>query len=184
MTDPSKRLEVLRDTKFSVDRVEVPRRDGGTEARHFIRHPGACVIVPYLPDGRLVLIRQYRPAIDRWLVELPAGTLDAAEAPRTCAKRELEEETGYRAGRMDHIASFFLCPGISDERQHVFLARDLEESIQHLDPTERIEVLRVSEPELRRRLDAGEIADAKTLAALHAVWRTGSRDEAPAEPSR
>jgi ADP-ribose pyrophosphatase len=152
--------------RLDVDRVRWP--DGRETTREIVRHPGAVVIVPLLPDGRVVLLRQYRYAVSQILWELPAGTLDqAAESIPACAHRELEEETGYRAGRLTPLGDFFTAPGFADERMYAFLAEDLHPTRQNLDSDEFIDVVPLTWSELRAKIAAHEIRDAKTLAALY-----------------
>ncbi|NJK35551.1 MAG: NUDIX hydrolase, partial [Oscillatoriales cyanobacterium SM2_2_1] len=109
---------------YRVDRLKLPH---GPEGEYeYLEHPGAAMAVPVLPDGRLVLVRQYRFAIARYLLEFPAGTLEPGEHPDATIGRELEEETGYRAQRWQKLGDFYLCPGYSDEAIHAYLALDLE----------------------------------------------------------
>jgi ADP-ribose pyrophosphatase len=113
-----------RKYQIRIDRLELPN---GKEGEYeYIVHPGAAMVVPVTADGRLMLIKQYRFAVQHYLLEFPAGTLEKDEDPDTTIKRELEEETGYRANYWQTIGSFFLCPGYSDEVIHVYLAKDLE----------------------------------------------------------
>lgn len=149
---------------------------GVEQTRAVIRHPGAAVVVPVLDDGRVLLMRQYRYSLDDELWELPAGTLAAREhgpkvgpdeSPERGALRELEEETGWRAGRLDHLASCYAMPGISDEQLHLFVARDLTPGAVARDEGELIaEVTPFTGAELTAMIARGDIRDAKTLAAL------------------
>lgn len=160
--------------RLDVDRVRWP--DGRETMRETVRHPGAVVILPVLADGRVLLLRQFRYAVKQTLWELPAGTLDqAAESIEACAHRELEEETGYRAGRLTPLGDFFTAPGFADERMYAFLAEDLQPTRQHLESDEFIEVVPLTWSELRAKIAGNEIRDAKTLAALHLYrLRTGA----------
>ena len=136
-------------------------------------HPGSVVVAP-LQDGKVALVRQMRPAVDAWLWELPAGTIEPGETPLEAARRELEEETGLVAGRLEVAASFFLAPGYSSERMHLVLARDLSSSQRRLNEGELIEELRwFSLEELAAMAEAGQLMDAKTLAALFFLQRRG-----------
>ncbi|HEX6970914.1 MAG TPA: NUDIX hydrolase [Limnochordia bacterium] len=138
-------------------------------------HPGAVAIVA-VRDGRVALISQYRPAAGRELWELPAGTLERGEEPAACAKRELAEETGFRAGRVEPLGGFFLAPGYSTEWLHVFLATELTEGESRFDDAEEITALRwLSPAEWRDEIAAGTIADAKTIAALTLYTLHGAR---------
>ncbi len=155
---------------FAGKKFDVLRRAvelGGT--RHvfdIVRHPGAAAILPVLDDGRLVLIRNYRVAVDEELLEVPAGTLDEGEAPEACAARELAEETGYRAGRLTPLVVCYSSPGILNEQMHTFVATDLTPGpIAH----ESGEQIRVTTMTLRDALDAvraGRINDGKTILTL------------------
>ncbi len=147
-----------------------------TVTRAVIRHPGICVIVPFLADDQIVLMRQYRYSIDRELWECPAGTLNGreeqarmvpTETPEDCAARELLEETGYEAARWEKVAECYAMPGSSDEMMHVFFARDLTQREQELDEGEVINEIRGFDgAELEAMIKRGEIRDAKTLIGL------------------
>jgi ADP-ribose pyrophosphatase len=147
--------------------VEVVSR--GTVTREVVRHPGAVLIVPRLDEDRLVLVRNYRIAVADRLWEFPAGTLEKGEAPEAAAGRELEEETGYRAARIRHLAEFYTSPGLSDELMRVFAADELEFVGQRLEPHEDIQVGVVSIDETMSMIDDGRIIDGKTIAAMH-LW--------------
>ena len=149
---------------------------GQTVTRSVIRHPGICVMVPFLADDQIVLMRQYRYSLDGELWELPAGTLEgreeggrmvASETAEQCAARELLEETGYEAGQLAKVAECYAMPGSSDEVIHVFFARRLKMREQALDLGEVInEVRGFSSAELEGMIGRGEIRDAKTLIGL------------------
>src|SRR5262249_44362241 len=149
---------------------------GPSTTRGVFRHPGICVIVPFVSADEVVLLRQYRFPIDAELWEVPAGTLPgreergrivAVESPEDCAARELEEESGYTARRVRKIGECYAMPGSSDEVIHVFRADDLTRSTQRLDPGESIpEVRAFTRASLREMICRGEIRDAKTLVAL------------------
>jgi ADP-ribose pyrophosphatase len=139
-----------------------------------VAHPGAVAIVPLLAPDQVVLIRNYRFTVDQELLELPAGTLEPPEPPIVCAARELEEETGYLAGRLEPLCEFYTSPGFTNERMHVFVATDLKPGAQKLEASEqiRVEVLPLAEA-LEATAD-GRIVDAKTIAALHVLgYRKG-----------
>jgi len=123
-------------------------------------------IVPLLADGSVCLIRNFRVSVQQTLIELPAGTLEPSETPEQTARRELQEETGYRARRIYPLRAFYLSPGILDERMHVFVAEDLEAVGTAREPGEQIENLIVPWSEALRMVHAGEIQDAKTIAGL------------------
>jgi ADP-ribose pyrophosphatase len=155
---------------------------GRTLTRSIIRHPGVCVIAPILADERIVLVRQYRYPVGAELWELPAGTLGAredggrvraTETPEAAAARELLEETGYEAGRLEKMAEWHAMPGGNDQRVHLFFARELVRRGQALDEGEAIDEVRAFAPEdLEAMIARGEICDAKTLCGLfHALAR-------------
>src|SRR3569623_3611092 len=117
---------LLTAAKFRVVSETITTGGGKTKTRDIVRHPGACVIVPLLDDGRVCLIRNFRIAVGRTLIELPAGTLEPPEPPEVAAARELEEETGYRADAVMPLCEFFMSPGILNERMHLYLATGLK----------------------------------------------------------
>ncbi len=165
---------VLQGKRFRVERRAVPTRDGGSELREVIVHPGSVILLPLVSDTRLLLIRNHRFSLGRALWELPAGTLEPGERPEVCAPRELEEETGHRAGILQHLFDFFPAPGTSDERMFAFVARDLVRTEQRLDPTEQIEVHEKSVDEVLRMIREREIEDAKTIATV-LYWHVNCR---------
>jgi len=140
--------------------------DGRSADFEVVRHPGGAAVLPELDDGRLVLIRQFRPAADGLLIEIPAGRLESGEAPQNCAARELQEEAGYRAGRLEPLGTTLSTPGFCDERIHLFLGLELEPVRTAREQDEFIELLVVEPKEALRMLSSGEIVDAKTQLAL------------------
>lgn len=151
---------------LDVDEVEMP---GGERAiREVIRHPGAAVMLPLLPDGRILMVRQHRYAAGEVLLELPAGKLDAGEDPETCARRELIEETGYQASQVIRLGSFFVSPGYSDEIIHAFLLTGLERAPKggETDPDEALDVVVLNLDELRGMVRRAELRDSKSLTTL------------------
>lgn len=169
------RATVLVGARFRVDRFELSARDGSTRVRELVVHPGAVVLLPLLDDGRVVMIRNRRPMLGATLLELPAGTLEAGEAPEATAERELREETGYTAGRIEPLMRFYASPGITDEMMHAFVARDLRAGAQELDPTEAIDVVVLPFADALAACRDGRIVDGKTLAVLlhHACFGGG-----------
>jgi ADP-ribose pyrophosphatase len=158
---------------------------GAMVTRSIMRSPGVCVMVPILPDDRILLVRQYRFPVGGELWELPAGTLEGreeggravpSETPEACAARELVEETGYEAGELVRIAEWYAMPGGNDLRVYLFAARGLVRRAQRLDDGEIIvEVRAFSAPELEAMIARAEIQDAKTLAGLlHSLGRRPS----------
>jgi ADP-ribose pyrophosphatase len=157
---------LLTTERFRVVRDSFVTSSGQTKSREIVRHPGAVVIVPRLDDGRVCLIKNFRLAVRQTLIELPAGTLDPGEGPQATAERELIEETGYRAASMQHLHSFYLSPGILDERMHLFLATGLVLGDSAREVGEEITNLVVPWAEAIALIYRGEIQDAKTIASL------------------
>ncbi len=153
--------------KFRVVRRDVPTTCGRTKSVDLVRHPGAVVILPLLSDDEIIMIRNFRYTLDRDVWELPAGTLDVAGEPIIeAAARELEEEAGYRAGRLAPLCVIHPSPGMLDERIEAFVATGLQQTRQQLEPTERITVENVKWCDAIEMCRSGEITDAKTQVAL------------------
>ena len=150
-----------------VDTLQLP--NGNTTRRETVRHSGAVAIVPLDGDGSVVLVRQYRHAAGRALLEIPAGTLNQGEDPDQCAIRELQEETGYKPGKLQKIGGIFVAPGYSTEFIHLYLATDLTVSRLAMDVDEFIEVQHVPLPDVLNRIRSGDIPDAKTICAVFLV---------------
>jgi len=159
---------------FGLDTVVLPT--GRQAELAILHHPGAAAVVPFLDAQRIVLLRQFRHAAGGTIWEVPAGKLDGDEDPAACAARELAEETGYRAGRLERTGMIFTTPGFTDERIHLFCAYDLTAGAT---AHERNEVIATEVVPLARALemiDRGEIRDGKTIAALFlAARRHGAR---------
>ncbi|MCH7344858.1 NUDIX hydrolase [Pelomonas sp. CA6] len=155
------------------DRVQLP--DGKTATREYIQHPGAVMIVPLLPGGRLLLERQYRYPMQRVMLEFPAGKLDPQETPLACAQRELLEETGYSASEWAHAGVLHNAIAYSDEGIEIFFARGLVAGTRRLDEGEFLDLVTHSEAELDELSRRGELTDAKTLIGLLWLsrWRSG-----------
>jgi ADP-ribose pyrophosphatase len=137
--------------------------------RDVVRHPGAVTVIAVRDDDKLVMVRNRRVAVDRWLVEFCAGKLERGEDPAIAASRELEEETGYRAERLLKLGAFFTTPGFSDEIMHVFVASKLTPVAQRLEPGEELEVVVMDRSELEAAVATGAITDGKTLGA-YLLW--------------
>jgi ADP-ribose pyrophosphatase len=150
--------------------VGVRMPDGKVMQRDFLHYGGASVILPVLDDGSIVFIHNYRFAVQEVLLELPAGMLDGDEDPAAGAQRELIEETGYRAGRIEKLCQFFSGPGTCDEVMHCFLATGLTHGKQALEDYEEITVEVISDKEARAMVADGRIHDAKTIATLGIYW--------------
>lgn len=149
-----------------LDLLDVRLPNGEQSRREVVRHPGAVAVVPLDADGSVILVRQYRIAADRVMLEIPAGTLDPGEPAATCAERELQEEAGLRPGRLDSLGGIFAAPGYTTEYIHLFLATELSASSLEMDDDEFIEVVRLPFDEALRMVDDGEIDDSKTVAGL------------------
>jgi len=158
--------KLFRGVKFDVELRDVPTRDGQTARREVVVHPGAVVVLPLLDGDRVVLIRNHRFSIDETLWELCAGTLEPGEEPAATAARELVEETGYGAARIEPLTTFYTSPGICTERMYAFVATGLTEVGQRLEATERIEVEIRPLPTVLEMVRTGEIQDGKSIATL------------------
>ena len=165
------RVRCLKRTPVYQGRVVTLIRElleiGGMRmVRETILHPGSVVIVPILDQSRVVLVRQYRRAIDQDLLELPAGTLSPGEPPAACARRELEEETGWRASRIRRIGAFYAAPGMSSEWMTMFLATDLTHTKAHPEPDELLTPVILPLRTALAKVRSGEICDAKSIIGL------------------
>ncbi len=160
---------MYRGRAFDVRRDRVRLPDGRTADLDIVEHHGSVVILPLDVDRSLLFVRQYRHAAGLYLLELPAGVMEPGEDPLECARRELREETGFAAGRMQHIGRFYLAPGYSTELMYVFLASDLRADPLQSDADEFLHVERLPLAEALRRAASGEMPDAKSLAAFYLV---------------
>lgn len=154
---------------LNIDTVTLP--NGITIDLEIVRHPGAAAVVPLKDNGAVVLIKQFRHAAGGFIYEIPAGKLHPGEDPLHCATRELEEEIGYVAGRLDHLTSILTAPGFTDEVIHIYKATHLTAGRQQLDRDEVLEVVEVSLEESIKMVNAGTIRDAKTIVGLQLVSR-------------
>jgi ADP-ribose pyrophosphatase len=141
---------------------------GKRHRREVVAHPGAVVILGLLDDDKVILIRTRRYAVGQTLIELPAGTLEKGEDPMNCAGRELLEETGYLAGRLERLSVFYTSPGILSERMYAFAAYDLQKSNSALEEGEEIELMPATWDQVLQMLGEGQIQDGKTIATL--LW--------------
>lgn len=164
----------LRETKISgevayagsflqVQRDVVRQPDGGVAVREFIRHPGAVVILPLFEDGTVLLERQFRYPVDQVFIEFPAGKIDPGEDTLACAKRELQEETGYTASNWQFVCTIHNALGYCDEHLEIFIARGLTEGESRLDEGEFIETFRASLSDVLDWVQTGRITDVKTV---------------------
>ena len=134
--------------------------------RETIKHPGAVVVVPVLDDGRIVFVRQYRRAIEKEILELPAGTLEPGERKDLCARRELQEETGWKAKTMTQLGQFYAAPGFISEQMTLFMARGLSPAKACPEPDELLRPVILSLKSALKRVHSGAICDAKTIIGL------------------
>lgn len=166
---------IYQGRKLDLRLDEVRDADGAVHVREVVQHPGAVALVAIDAEDRVLLVRQYRPAVGQDLLELPAGTLEVGEDPQVCARRELEEETGYTADRLERMVGFYPSPGFCTEYLHVYLATGLRPGKQQPDPGEEIEVLPEPVEKALERIERGEICDAKSIIGLLA-YAQHSRD--------
>lgn len=145
--------------------------DGRESKREIVEHKGAVCIVPVLPDGRIVMVRQFRKPAEAALLEVPAGGLESGEEPLEAARRELIEECGYQAARITPLFQAYLAPGYSTELMYAFLGEELTTCDIDPDEDENVEVEIYTLDELLTRIDNGEVSDAKTLSALLCLYR-------------
>ncbi len=157
--------EVFSGRVFDVT-VDTVREGDKTYVREVVHHPGSAVILPLFADGTIALVRQYRHPAVKYLLELPAGTLEDQERPEEGAARELEEELGLVAGRMEKLCEFFVSPGFCEEKMWLYLATELTETSQRLEDDELIEVVCLPISRALQMITEGEIEDAKTIIGL------------------
>ena len=148
------------------DKVILPNGDNGI--REWINHPGAACCVPLLPDGKIVLIRQYRYALGKEMIELPAGKLDIKEAPEDCAIRELEEEIGYKSNKLTFLTNIHPAIGFANEKMWIYLAEDLKKTNKKLDSDEFLELMPTKLEDALEMVWNGSITDVKTIIGL--IW--------------
>ncbi len=163
---------LLEARRFRVVRVTEMTAGGEKRDREIVRHPGSVTIVPMVDDRHVCLIKNFRVSVEQTLIELPAGTLEPGEDPRLTAERELIEETGYRAARLELLHEFYLSPGILDERMRLFVATGLTAGDSEREPGEQIENLVIPWVKALGMIQSGEIRDAKTIIGLLLVDRT------------
>ncbi|MGL5616783.1 MAG: NUDIX domain-containing protein [Sarcina sp.] len=153
--------------KWNLVKVKLP--DGSEGMRNHIEHPGAAAILPIFDDGRILLVKQYRKPIEQELLEIPAGKLNKDEDPKLCAKRELEEETGYKAEKIQYLGKIATAPGFCDEIIYLYKATSLVEGEKSTDEDEFTENVIVTLEELKEMIKAGKIIDCKTTSILSFV---------------
>lgn len=162
-----RRERMYQGTIVDIYRDYMEFSNGNTEEWDYIHHKGAAAVVPVMDDGRILMVRQYRNALERFTLELPAGALDAAGEPGSvCSARELEEETGYRAESLEWLITLRTTVALCNERIEVYVARNLVPTRQHLDPNEFVNVEVHTLEELKEMIFTGQIEDSKTVASL------------------
>lgn len=162
----NKKSELHQGRTFRLMQENVTLPSGAITDLDIIRHPGAAAVVAMFSENRLLMLKQYRHAVGRYIWEIPAGTLDEGESGIACAKRELTEETGFRADSWTSLGSITPLPGYSDELIHLFLARDLSPAAQDLDFDEVLSVHEIPFEKALEMVNDGSIQDAKTICAL------------------
>ncbi|WP_246942386.1 NUDIX hydrolase [Bacillus pinisoli] len=147
---------------------EVLLPNGKQSTREIIKHPGAVAVIPITEDGKIIMVRQFRKALERELIEIPAGKLEKGEQPELTARRELEEETGFTCKNLTHLISFYTSPGFADEIVHLYVAEGLSEKGNklELDEDEFVEVIALTLEEARQYIEEKKIYDAKTAYAV------------------
>lgn len=170
MADIQPETTVASETVYSGKLIDV-RKDtvsvanGKTTDREIVVHSETIAVLPILDDGRVVMVRQYRKAAERVLLEIPAGGIDSGESAEDAVRREMIEETGYHVGSVNLLCGFFTSPGFTTEYMHLFEASGLEPG-EPTEPTDEIEVVTMSRPEVMQRIQSGDVSDAKTILAL------------------
>jgi ADP-ribose pyrophosphatase len=157
---------VFKGAVFDVERDRLREENGMDIIREVVRHTGGAGALPLFDDGRVALVKQYRHPARRELLEIPAGKIEDGETPETCAAREVEQEIGFRAGRIEKLAEFYSTPGFCEEKLHVYLATGLTPSSQALDHDELVEVVYLPFAEAAQVAERGGIEDSKTIIAL------------------
>lgn len=165
----TRRIHTGRVLNLDVDTVRFP--DGSVGELEMIRHPGASAVIPFLsdpagPDPQVLLLRQYRYAAEQVLYEVPAGRLDPGESPEACAHRELREETGCTAGKMEHLTTMYTTPGFTDEKIHLFMAWELERGDHEREKDEFIETVTLPLSRVLAMIQGGDVIDGKTVVAI------------------
>ena len=158
--------KIFKGAIFDVDRDRLLDENGIGIVREVVTHAGGAGALPLFDDGRVALVKQYRHPARRELLEIPAGRIEDGETPEMCAAREIEQETGFRAGRIEKLAEFYSTPGFCDEKLYVYLATELTPSSRNLDYDELIEVVYLPFAEALNMAERSEIEDSKTIIAL------------------
>ncbi len=147
-----------------TENVQLP--NGEETVRELVHHPGAVAIIPVTEEGKIVVVRQFRKALEKTIIEIPAGKLEPGEQPEASAHRELEEETGYIAKEMTYMTTFYTSPGFADELVHMYVAKNLDIGVVNRDDDEFMDVLTITLEEAKALIQSGDICDAKTMYAV------------------
>lgn len=160
------RTPIFKGNVIEVEVQEVALPNGNTSKRELVHHNGAVAVIAFNGNGELILVRQYRKALEKAIAEIPAGKLEPGEEPLASAKRELQEETGISAGKWTELVSFYTSPGFANELVYVFLAEELNEGVANPDEDEFVERIDVTLDEAKEMIRSGDIHDAKTIYAV------------------
>jgi ADP-ribose diphosphatase len=158
--------KIYKGAIFDVERDRLRDESGLEIIREVVRHPGGAGALPVFDDGRVALVKQYRHPARRELLEIPAGKIEHGETPEICAAREVEQETGFRPGRVEKLLEFYSTPGFCEEKLYVYVATELTPSAQALDHDEFVEVVYLPFAEAVKMAECGDIEDSKTIIGL------------------
>ena len=161
-----KETSIYNGNYLNLINIEVELPNGNLSNRDIIKHPGACAIIPFINENEVILVEQFRKPLERTLLEIPAGKLNKNEAPITCAHRELEEETGYKAKDMIYLGKIATAPGFCDEIIHLFKAINLYNGTKSCDEDEFTDIKKFTLDEIKSLIKKGEIIDTKTISIL------------------
>lgn len=161
-----KETEIYAGNYLNLMNVQVELPNGKLSNRDIIKHPGACAIIPFISENEIILVEQFRKPLERTLLEIPAGKLNKNESPITCAHRELEEETGYKAKDMIYLGKIATAPGFCDEIIHLFKATNLYHGTKSCDEDEFTDIKKFTLDEMKLMIKKGEIIDTKTISIL------------------
>lgn len=161
-----KETEIYAGNYLNLMNVQVELPNGKLSNRDIIKHPGACAIIPFISENEIILVEQFRKPLERTLLEIPAGKLNKNESPITCAHRELEEETGYKAKDMIYLGKIATAPGFCDEIIHLFKASNLYDGTKSCDEDEFTDIKKFTLDEMKLMIKKGKIIDTKTISIL------------------
>lgn len=163
-TMKTERIYEGRIINVRVDTVELPNKK--YSKREIVEHPGAVGIIPITADHKIILVKQFRKAVEEVLLEIPAGKIEPEENLVRCAIRELEEETGFTTDHVEKLIEFYTAPGFSNEKLHIYIAKNLKEGTSNPDEDENIETIELAMDEILNKIETGEIKDSKTIVAM------------------